>query len=89
MNQVHIGFLAVIDPLLMLHPALPEVQDSRWFPDEEHPTEGMWEPAIGFDVARVFNRVRTGRFEFYQLTDGALRVIGADSFVDFLGKTPP
>jgi ADP-ribose pyrophosphatase YjhB (NUDIX family) len=89
MNQVHIGFLAVVDALLMLHPALPEVQDCRWFLEEEYPTEGMWEPAIVFDVARVFNRVRTGRFEFYKMTEGALRVIGADSFVDFLGTTPP
>ncbi|HEY3659536.1 MAG TPA: NUDIX domain-containing protein [Steroidobacteraceae bacterium] len=88
-NQVHIGFLAVLDAPLIPRPALPEVQDCRWFPEEKYPTEGMWEPAIGFDVARVFDRVRTGRFEFYQLTDCALRVIGADSFVDYLGTPPP
>ena len=89
MNQVHIGFLAVVDAPLGLCPALPEVQDCRWFEEKEYPTEAMWEPAIGFDVARVFNRVRTGRFEFYQLTDGAMRVIGADSFPAYLGRTPP
>jgi ADP-ribose pyrophosphatase YjhB (NUDIX family) len=88
MNQVHVGFLAVIDAPLTLQPAWPEVQDCRWFPEKEYPTEGMWEPAIGFDVARVFSGVRTGRFEFYQLSDCALRVIGAESFVDYLGIPP-
>ena len=89
MNQVHIGFLAVIDAPLMLHPALPEVLDGRWFSEEEYPTEGMWEPAIGFDVARVFDRVRTARFEFYQITDCTLRVIGVDSFPDDLRAPRP
>ncbi|HTD75179.1 MAG TPA: NUDIX domain-containing protein [Steroidobacteraceae bacterium] len=89
MNQVHIGFLAVIDAPLMLHPALPEVLDCRWFSEAEYPTEGMWEPAIGFDVARVFDRVRTARFEFYQITDCTLRVIGVDSFPDDLRAPRP
>ena len=88
MNQVHIAFLAVLDAPIPLHPSLPEVQDARWFLEQDYPTEGMWGPANGFDIARLFDRVRTGRFEFYQQTEDALRVITTDSFVHYLWKPP-
>jgi len=48
----------------------------------------MWEPAVGFEIGRLFDRARTGRFEFYQQTDDALRVIGVDSLVHSLWKAP-
>jgi 8-oxo-dGTP diphosphatase len=86
MNQVHIAFLAVLDTPITLRPTLPEVLDGRWFLEHDYPTEGMWEPAIGFDIGRLFDRVRTGRFEFYQQTDDALRVISADSAIHCLRK---
>jgi len=86
LNQVHMVFLTVLDAPIPLHPALPEVQDARWFPEQEYPAEDMWEPAIGFDIGRIFERVRTGRFEFYQQTDDALRVIGVDSSIRYLTK---
>jgi 8-oxo-dGTP diphosphatase len=85
MNQVHIAFLAVLDAPTILRPSLPEVQEARWFLEKDYPTESMWEPAIGFDIGRLFDRVRTGRFEFYQQTGNALRVIGADSAIGYLG----
>jgi ADP-ribose pyrophosphatase YjhB (NUDIX family) len=87
MNQVHMAFLAVVDAPIPLHPSLPEVQDARWFLEPDYPTEGMWSPAIGFDIGRLFDRVRTGRFEFYQQTEDTLRVISADSCVHYLSKT--
>jgi ADP-ribose pyrophosphatase YjhB (NUDIX family) len=86
MNQVHIAFLAVLDAPVILRPSLPEVQDARWFLEQDYPTEGMWKPAIGFDIGRLFDRVRTGRFEFYQQTGDALRVISADSAIGYLGR---
>jgi hypothetical protein len=89
MNQVHMAFLAVVDAPIPLHPSLPEVLDARWFLEEDYPTEGMWSPAFGFDIGRLFNRVRTGRFEFYQQTEDSLRVITADSVVHYLSKTRP
>jgi ADP-ribose pyrophosphatase YjhB (NUDIX family) len=87
MNQVHVAFLTVLDAPIPLQPSLAEVQDARWFLEQDYPTEGMWEPAIGFDIGRLFDRVRTGRFEFYQQTEDALRVITADSVVHYLSKT--
>jgi ADP-ribose pyrophosphatase YjhB (NUDIX family) len=87
MNQVHMAFLTVLDAPISLRPSLPEVQDARWFLERDYPAEGMWGPAIGFDIGRLFDRVRTGRFEFYQQTDDALRVITVDSLVHYLPKT--
>ncbi len=87
MNQVHMAFLAVVDAPIPLHPSLPEVQDARWFLEQDYPTESMWGPALGFDIGRLFDRVRTGRFEFYQQTEDTLRVITADSCVHYLSKT--
>jgi ADP-ribose pyrophosphatase YjhB (NUDIX family)/ribosomal protein S27AE len=88
LNQVHMAFLAVLDQPVPLHPSVPEVQDGRWFHEKDYPTEGMWEPAAGFDISRVFDRVRTGRFEFYQQTDDVLRVISRDSSIQYLWKAP-
>ena len=87
MNQVHMAFLAILEAPIPLRPSFPEVQDARWFPEKDYPTDSMWEPALGFDIGRVFDRVRTGRFEFYQQTDNALRVIGVDSDIQTLWKT--
>jgi ADP-ribose pyrophosphatase YjhB (NUDIX family) len=86
-NQVHMAFLTVLDSAIPLRPSLPEIQDGRWFRESDYPAEGMWEPAIGFDIGRLFERVRTGRFEFYQQMDDSLRVIGADSSIQYLRKT--
>ena len=86
LNQVHMAFLTILDTPTPLHPSLPEVQEARWFPECDYPTEGMWEPAIGFDIGRLFDRVRTGRFEFYQQTDDSLRVISVDSSIHYLSK---
>ena len=87
MNQVHMAFLAIVDAPTPLHPSLPEVQDARWFLEQDYPTESMWGPALGFDIGRLFDRVRTGRFEFYQQTEDTLRVITADSCVHYLSET--
>lgn len=84
MNQVHMAFLAVLDTPVTLRPTRPEIQDGRWFLEQDYPIDGMWEPANGFDIGRLFDRVRTGRFEFYQQTEDSLRVIGADSSIRYL-----
>lgn len=86
MNQVHMAFLAVLDAPSPLRPKLPEVKDGRWFLERDYPKEGIWEPAIGFDIGRLFERVRSGRFEFYQQTDDSLRVIGIDSSIHYLSR---
>jgi ADP-ribose pyrophosphatase YjhB (NUDIX family) len=89
MNQVHMVFLAILDTPIPLHASLPEVQDCRWFLEQEYPAEDMWEPSIGFDMGRIFGRVRTGRLEFYQQNEDALRVINVDSSVHYLWRRNP
>jgi ADP-ribose pyrophosphatase YjhB (NUDIX family) len=80
MNQVHVAFLAVLDAPIPLQPALPEVHDARWFLQQDYPTKA-WQVFI----CRLFDRVRTGRFEFYQQR-GAARD-HHHSFVHYLSKT--
>lgn len=89
MNQVHMAFLAVLDTPVTLRPTRPEIQDGHWFLERDYPIDGMWEPANGFDIGRLFDRVRTGRFEFYQQTEDSLRVIGADSSIRYLSGPRP
>ena len=47
-NQVHMAFLAVLDTPIELRASLPEIQDGRWFSEQDYPADDMWEPAFGF-----------------------------------------
>lgn len=85
-NQVIFCFLARLDTAPPLAPRPPEALDARWFSEADYPVTELWAPAAGFDIARVYRRVRTGRFEFYQRTDDAMRVIGEGGAVELLWK---
>ncbi len=86
MNQVYVVFLAVLDRLETLHPALPEALDARWFTREEYPLAQIWEPANAFDIGAVFDRVRSGKFEFYQQSDDSARLISNDGRITYLWR---
>jgi len=75
MNQIYVIFLAVLDRAVTLHPSLPEALDAEWFTEHNYPLKEVWAPARGFDMGRVFERVRTGRVDFYQLSEDWMRVI--------------
>jgi len=84
LNQVYVTFLAVLDRAVRLEPKLPEALEAGWFSESEYPLHEIWKPSSGFDVSRMFNRVRTGQFDFYQQTDESLRVIMSDSRIVYL-----
>jgi ADP-ribose pyrophosphatase YjhB (NUDIX family) len=75
MNQVYVIFIAVLDRAVTLYPKLPEALDARWFAEHNYPIKEVWAPARGFDMGKVFERVRTGRVDFYQLSEDWMRVI--------------
>jgi ADP-ribose pyrophosphatase YjhB (NUDIX family) len=86
LNQISVMFLSILDRPAPVRAAEPEVQDARWFCEADYPAEQMWQPAIGFNIRKVFERVRSGCFEFYQQTDDALRVIGRDRAVRYIWR---
>jgi ADP-ribose pyrophosphatase YjhB (NUDIX family) len=86
LNQIYAVFFAVIDDVLPLRAALPEIEEARWFLESAYPKDEIWEPSMGFDIGRIFDRVRSGRFDFYQRTDDTLRVISTNSDIQYLWK---
>lgn len=84
LNQVYVSFITVLDHPVRLDPKLPEALDARWFSESEYPKDEIWTPSRGFDVSRIFERVRTGQIDFYQQSDDSLRVIMSDSRIIYL-----
>jgi ADP-ribose pyrophosphatase YjhB (NUDIX family) len=73
MNQVYVTFIACIDKCA-LHPTFPEALDARWFPETQFPHTELWGGRGHFEIGRIFDRIRRGRFEIYQQSDDFLRV---------------
>jgi ADP-ribose pyrophosphatase YjhB (NUDIX family) len=88
LNQISACFLVVLDRPETPRPAPPEAQEARWFTEADYPAEEMWGPDIGFKIGPVFDKVRTGRFDFYQQTDDALRVISGNGEIHYLWRRP-
>jgi ADP-ribose pyrophosphatase YjhB (NUDIX family) len=87
LNQIYVIFLAVLDRVVSLRPELPEVLDAGWFSEHTYPRDEIWPPGKGFDMGRVFERVRTGRVDFYQLSADWMRVISnSDGKVVYLWR---
>jgi len=87
LSQVYVIFLAVLDRAVTLDPKLPEALDAGWFAEHNYPLEEVWAPARGFDMGRVFERVRTGRVDFYQLSEDWMRVLtNSDGKIDYLWR---
>jgi ADP-ribose pyrophosphatase YjhB (NUDIX family) len=75
-NQVYIGFIAILDRMRPPKASGPEALDARWFSLEEWPREAMWDPSAHFDIVQLFKQVRTGQFHFYQWTGEQIRCFG-------------
>jgi ADP-ribose pyrophosphatase YjhB (NUDIX family) len=75
-NQVYIGFIAILDRMQPLKVCGREALDARWFTLEEWPAEEIWEPATHFDVVKLFTEVRTGQLLLYQWTGEKIRCFG-------------
>jgi ADP-ribose pyrophosphatase YjhB (NUDIX family) len=85
-NQVYLMFIAYLDVRVEPVPAPPEALDARWFPESAFPLEDIWEPISHFNMAELFERVRAGRFEYYQRTDDFHRVISEHQQVRYLRR---
>jgi hypothetical protein len=83
-NQIHLMFIAQLDTRAQLQPKAPEAVDARWFPETAFPLAEVWEPIARFEMSELFDRVRAGRFEFYQRTDEFHRVISEKQQVRYL-----
>lgn len=85
-NQVYLMFIAQLDAVVPLKPAPPEALDARWFSRDSFPMPDIWEPFARFDMSGLFERVRTGRFEYYQRTDDFIRVISGRQEIRYLRR---
>ena len=86
LNQVCLCFIAILERALPLTPRPPEALEARWFLEREYPKSEIWDPAANFDIARLYDRARTGRFDFYQRTDDAFRVISDGTQITYLWR---
>jgi ADP-ribose pyrophosphatase YjhB (NUDIX family) len=85
-NQVYLMFLVKLGVMQRLQPMLPEAMDARWVRRGDFPLADIWEPFTGFDMAPLFDRVKAGRFEYYQRTDDFIRTISACDDVHYLRR---
>lgn len=83
-NQVYLMFLTRLDRMVPLDAQAPEALDARWFPEAAFPLSDVWEPITRFNMAELFERVRAGRFEYYQRTDDFHRVISEREQIRYL-----
>jgi 8-oxo-dGTP diphosphatase len=86
-NQVYLSFLARLDGIAALRACAPEALDARWFPEQAFPLSDIWEPFAEFNMSILFDRMRAGRFEFYQRTDDFVRVISERETITYLRRS--
>jgi ADP-ribose pyrophosphatase YjhB (NUDIX family) len=86
LNQVCLCFIAMLERVVPLTACAPEALEARWFLEHEYPKSEMWGPAENFEIGRLYDRVRTGRFDFYQRTDDAFRVISDGTRITYLWR---
>lgn len=85
-NQIHLMFIAYSDDMALPVPRPPEALDARWFPQSAFPMPDIWEPISNFDMTELFERVRLGRFEYYQRTDDFHRLIYEHQQIRYLRR---
>jgi ADP-ribose pyrophosphatase YjhB (NUDIX family) len=85
-NQFYVAFLARLEAMVEPRPRAPEALDARWFPEQAFPMKEIWEPSFDFDMVAVFERLRAGRFEFFQRTDQFLRMISDGQRVTYIQR---
>lgn len=86
LNQVHVVFVTFIEKAIELKPQLPEALDARWFSELDYLENDIWAPSKELDIRRVFARVRSGEFHFYQQSDAWGRVISNKDQVTYLWR---
>ena len=84
MNQIYFMFIVRLEAVIPPVPRSPEALDAKWLPEHVFPLADIWEPMRHFDMSEMFERVRAGRFEFYQRTDDFNRVISEHGSVRYL-----
>jgi ADP-ribose pyrophosphatase YjhB (NUDIX family) len=85
-NQIYLMFIAYADAITPPLPRAPEALDARWFPQSAFPMPDIWDPISHFDMTELFDRVRLGRFEYYQRTDDFHRVISEHQEIRYLRR---
>jgi ADP-ribose pyrophosphatase YjhB (NUDIX family) len=85
-NQIYLTFLARLDTLIVPHAYAPEALEARWFPERAFPLSDIWPPLSKVEMAVHFDRLRAGRFEFYQRTDEFVRIISDGERITYLRK---
>ena len=86
LNQVCFCFICTLERVLPAIAAPPESLEADWFLHKDYPQGEVWGPSVNFDIGMVYERVRSGRFDFYQQTDDALRVIRGATEVTYLWR---
>jgi len=83
-NQIYLSFIVRLDRLIVPAAVAPEALEARWFSVEAFPLCDIWPPLESVDMSAHFDRVRAGRFEFYQRTDEFTRVISDGERIVYL-----
>jgi 8-oxo-dGTP pyrophosphatase MutT (NUDIX family) len=87
-NQIYLTFLVRLDALIEPHAQAPEALEARWFPEKAFPLSDIWPPLSKVDMSVHFDRLRAGRFEFYQRTDEVVRLFSEGECFTYLRKGP-
>jgi ADP-ribose pyrophosphatase YjhB (NUDIX family) len=85
-SQIYLTFLARLPNLTIPHAYAPEALEARWFPQQAFPLPDIWPPLAKVDMTVHFERVRAGRFEFYQCTDEIVRHFSASECLTYPRK---
>lgn len=86
-NQVYHIFIARLPAMVPASAVAPESLDVGWFSEDDLATLEMWDPAASVDTDRLFDGVRTGRFDFYQQSDDFSRVITERCLIKYLWRS--
>jgi 8-oxo-dGTP pyrophosphatase MutT (NUDIX family) len=89
LNQVHVGFIASLDPMCPPKAVAPEALSVRWFSESEFQTNDIWPPFAMSPVSatEIFELFRPGAHKFYQQSDTFYRVISRGE-ITYLWRKP-
>jgi 8-oxo-dGTP pyrophosphatase MutT (NUDIX family) len=89
LNQVHVGFIASLDPICPPKAVAPEALSVRWFSESEFQTSDIWPPFAMSPVSamEIFDLFRPGAHKFYQQSDTFYRVISQGE-ITYLWRKP-
>lgn len=79
-NQVHAFFAAWTSDRSPLRPNPPEIEDVCWFKQNQLVKADLWEPALAFDMSRLYRRATSRRFDYYQMDGKRMRLISDNCY---------